>query len=73
MKHTREHVAQVLYEELMLCESIKDSPGPRPWERYTIRDLHIAAINELWDLALLLGVSKRLHHLTENRESPEPP
>ena len=65
MKYTREHVAQVLYAELMECEPIKDSPGPRPWERYTIQDLHIAAINELWDLARLLGVNKRLHELVE--------
>lgn len=63
MEYTRERVALVLYEELMECEAIKDSPGPRPSERYSIRDLHIAAINELWDLALLLGVSKRLHEL----------
>lgn len=61
--YTREHVALVLYEELRECEAIKDSPGPRPSERYSIRDLHIAAINELWDLARLLGLSKRLHEL----------
>ena len=67
MKYTRNHVAQVLYEELKECEAIKDSPGPRPSERYSIRDLHIAAINELWDLAQLLGVSKRLHELNEDR------
>lgn len=66
MKFTREHVALVLYEELKECEAIKDSPGPRPSERYSIRDLHIAAINELWDLAQLLGVSKRLHELLEH-------
>lgn len=66
MKYTRDHVARVLYEELVQCEAIKDSPGPRPSERYSIRDLHIAAINELWDLAQLLGVSKRLHELSED-------
>ena len=65
MEYTREHVALVLCEELMECEAIKDSPGPRPSERYSIRDLHIAAINELWDLAQLLGVDKRLHEMIE--------
>ena len=67
MKLTREHVALVIYEELKECEAIKDSPGPHPFGRYSIRDLHIAAITELWDLAQLLGVSKRLHELNEDR------
>lgn len=59
----REHAAQVFFEELKACESIKDSPGPCPSAQYTIHDLHTAAINELWDLAHLLGVDKRLHEL----------
>lgn len=62
---TREHAAQVFFEELRACESIKDSPGPCPSAQYTIHDLHTAAINELWDLAHLLGVDNRLHELEQ--------